>query len=353
MSGTSLDGVDIAYIKFTLNGLNNWSFNIISSNTYPYSDEWLKKIKDALHYSKEKLSLIDLEYGEYLSDLINVFRKENNIELIDFIASHGHTIHHKPNEGYTLQIGNGKVIAKNTKTKTIYDFRTHDVALGGQGAPLVPIGDALLFSDYTYCLNLGGFANISFEKMIAPKNYKQETKRIAYDICAVNTVMNHYVNKLGFEYDDKGNIAKSGNLNPFLLEKLNHLTFYKKRHPKSLGIEYVNEKLLPLIDSFNLEIKDILRTFIEHIAIQITYNLKMDGSLLITGGGTFNTFLINRIKNLSSNKIIIPSKEVIDYKEALIFAFLGVLRLENKINCLKSVTGATKNHCSGLIAINN
>ena len=358
MSGTSLDGVDIAYVKFEntiLNGIDNWKFHILFAKTYSYSDKWLNKLKDAFYYSKNDLEKIDLEYGEYLSKLINQFRKEKAITNVDFIASHGHTIHHKPNEGYTLQIGNGKIIAKNTQIKTIYDFRTQDVNLGGQGAPLVPIGDKLLFSDYKYCLNLGGFANISFNKIkdktleIIDKTL--EVNRIAYDICAVNTVMNHYVNKLGFEYDDKGNIAKSGKINKDLLNKLNALEFFKMDYPKSLGIEYVNDKLFPLIDSFKLDIKDILRTYIEHIAIQIINNLIDTGNLLITGGGTFNTFLIDRIKELSSNDIVIPNEKVIDYKEALIFAFLGLLKLENKVNCLKSVTGASKNHSSGEIAI--
>ena len=345
MSGTSLDGVDIAYVKFSNsehNGMDSWEFAILSAKTYAYSDTWLSKLKDAFYYNKEDLSKIDVEYGTYLSGLLNQFRKEKNITKLDFIASHGHTIHHKPDEGYTLQIGNGDIIAKNTKIKTIYDFRTQDVALGGQGAPLVPIGDQLLFANYTYCLNLGGFANISFQ---------DNNKRVAYDICAVNTVMNHYANKLGLNYDDEGNIAKSGELNLKLLEKLNNLAFYKAAYPKSLGIEFVNENLFKIIDSFNLEIKDILHTFVEHIAIQITNNLVNNGNLLITGGGAFNTYLINRIKALSSNKISLPNKNIIDYKEALIFAFLGVLRIENKVNCLKSVTGASKDHSTGVVCL--
>ena len=346
MSGTSLDGVDIAYVKFTFK--NKWRFEILKKQTVSYSEDWLNNIKNAFFYSKKELENIDLEYGNLLADLINQFIIKNNIKNIDFIASHGHTIHHKPEKNYTLQIGNGNIIAKKTGIKTIYDFRSQDVAFGGQGAPLVPIGDELLFSEYKYCLNLGGFSNISFKE---PRSKNQDARRVAYDICAVNTVLNHYSKKLGFDYDNNGDIAKSGKINTSLLKKLNNLEYYKMPFPKSLGIEFVNEKIIPLIDSFELEIKDVLKTFVEHIAIQITNNLTDNGNLLITGGGTFNTFLIDRIKYLSKNKIAIPNEKIIDYKEALIFAFLGLLRLENKVNCLKSVTGASKDHSSGVIVL--
>jgi anhydro-N-acetylmuramic acid kinase len=339
MSGTSLDGVDLAYIKFEFN--QTWSFKIIYATTFKYDKIWLNKLKNAFNFSKNELKLLDDEYGIYLAELINQFINKNNINNINFIASHGHTIHHEPENGYTLQIGNGKLIAKLTGIKTVYDFRSQDVALGGQGAPLVPIGDELLFSNYTYCLNLGGFANISF---------KNKNNRLAYDICAVNTVLNHYTNKIDLDYDDNGKIASGGAVFLPLLNELNSLEYYHSTAPKSLGIEYVNDKLLPLIEKYNLEIKDILHTFIEHIAIQIGNNLIKEGDLLITGGGTFNGFLVERIKYHSTNRIVIPSEEVIDFKEALIFAFLGLLRLENKENCLKSVTGASKNHSSGLIA---
>lgn len=344
MSGTSLDGVDIAYIKFTFTSINekeNWTFEIIQAQTFPYSKEWLKQLRDAFYYSKKELKDLDNSYGTYLASLITSFIKTNQIPTIDLIASHGHTIHHQPEKGYTLQIGNGTIIANETNTTTIYDFRSQDVLLGGQGAPLVPIGDKLLFSKYSYCLNLGGFANISFD----------EKTRIAYDICAVNTVLNHFANKMGLDYDDNGKIAEKGKLHMPLLEGLNNLAFYKTDQPKSLGIEYVNDILLPLIDSFSLEITCVLHTYVEHIAIQIGKNIKSHGSVLITGGGVFNSYLIERIKNYSKTDIVIPNDTIIDYKEALIFAFLGVLRLENKNNCLQSVTGASENHSSGVIAM--
>ena len=270
------------------------------------------------------------------------FIAKYQISEIDFIASHGHTILHKPNEGYTLQIGNGEIISKKTNQKVICDFRTQDVQFGGQGAPLVPIGDALLFSQYDACLNLGGFANVSYES---------DDKRIAFDICPVNIVLNHYVRKTGFDYDDKGKIASNGSVNHELLNCLNELHFYKKEAPKSLGLEWVQEQIFPLIDSFELPIAIVLRTFVEHIAIQIAISLNGRKYVLVTGGGFFNLFLMNRISFLSVAIIIVPSEEVINYKEALIFAFLGLLRVDNQVNCLSSVTGASKDHSSGQIFI--
>ena len=214
------------------------------------------------------------------------------------------------------------------------------MVLGGQGAPLVPIGDKLLFSEFDYCINLGGFANIST---------KIDNERIAYDICPVNIVLNHYVKTIGLDYDDEGKLASEGEVNLALLEKLDGLAFYEQLPPKSLGLEWVKDNILPLINAHESNLKNILRTFVEHIAIQISKSIsgKSHGSVLMTGGGAYNAFLIKRIKELSENDIIMPSKEIIEFKEALIFGFLGVLRLRNEINCLQSVTGASKNHSSG------
>jgi anhydro-N-acetylmuramic acid kinase len=224
----------------------------------------------------------------------------------------------------------------------VCDFRVQDVALGGQGAPLVPIGDKLLFSDYDFCLNLGGFANISTDN---------DTDRIAYDVCPVNIVLNRYVEQLGLNYDDEGKIASTGTINEELFEKLNDLEFYKANYPKSLGLEWVDKNIFPLIDAFQLEIQDVLKTFVEHIAVQLAseINKKSHASVLVTGGGVYSTYLVNRLEAYSKNEIIIPSKAIIEFKEALIFGFLGVLKLRNEVNCLKSVTGASQNHCSGKI----
>lgn len=343
MSGTSLDGVDLVYVKFLFN--KAYSFEILEKKAINYSQKWKKTLQDAFHYSGEKLTKLHVDYGEFLGELIREFMHEKSIKKVDFIASHGHTIFHQPKQNYTLQIGSGAQIAALTKIKTICDFRVQDVAFGGQGAPLVPIGDQLLFSNYDFCLNLGGFANVSFEK---------NNQRLAFDICPVNIVLNHYTRKVDLEFDDKGQLAASGEVNVELFKKLNSLAFYNAEQPKSLGYEFVLKTILPMIDQFNLNLKDILCTFVEHSALQIAKTLNTNiihknATVLVTGGGTFNNYLIERIGVHSNPKITIPTNEIITFKEALIFAFLGVLKDENQPNCLASVTGASKDHSSGII----
>ena len=249
---------------------------------------------------------------------------------------------HQPQNGITLQIGNLPEIASLCNQKVVCDFRVQDVGLGGQGAPLVPIGDRILFSDYDYCLNMGGFSNVSFE---------ENGKRIAFDISPVNTVLNFYANQLGLDYDDKGKNSRTGNVNLKLLNELNRLDFYKKKYPKSLGFEFVKETILPLIESYPIAIEDKMNTFTEHIAIQIALALpNKKNNLFITGGGAYNDFMIERIQfHLTETKIVIPERKIIEFKEALIFGLLGVLKLRNEINTLSSVTGAKKDHSSGEI----
>ena len=341
MSGTSLDGIDLAQLQFIFTE-NVWSFNIGHCQTVSYSDAWISKLKNAVNYKTAELKELNLAYTRYLSSVINTFIQQNDIANITALCSHGHTILHQPQNGITLQIGNLPEIATLTNQQVVCDFRVADVALGGQGAPLVPIGDQILFSEYQYCLNLGGFSNISFQ---------QNHKRIAFDISAVNTVLNFYANHFDQEYDDKGLIAASGEVDVELLNALNNLEYYKKSYPKSLGFEYVQTRLLPLINSFNITTENKMRTFCEHIAIQIGAALpNINGKMLVTGGGAYNEFLMQRIgEHVSPCQIIIPNKKTIEYKEALIFGFLGVLRLRNEINVLSSVTGATSDHCSGQI----
>ena len=338
MSGTSLDGIDLVYVNFKKDTYND--FTILQATTIPYSLEWKQRLQNAIRFSKKELEELDVSYGKFLGEIINNFTKKFKIEKIDFIASHGHTILHQPEKGITLQVGCGKEIAKITKQKVVCDFRTQDVELGGQGAPLVPIGDELLFAEYDFCVNLGGFANVSF---------KENDKRIAFDICPVNIVLNFYANKIGLEYDASGKIASEGKVNTILLEKLNSLAFYEKKPPKSLGLEWVQKEIFPLIDDLETNVSSILKTFVTHVAIQISKIIKNNNSVLITGGGVFNTFLMNEIEKHSNNKIKIKSDEIINYKEALIFAFLGLLKIDNQINCLKSVTGASKDHSSGVV----
>jgi anhydro-N-acetylmuramic acid kinase len=300
----------------------------------------ISKLKNGIHFNSSDLSELNIEYTNLLGNIISEFIVKNNISNIDAVCSHGHTILHQPQNGFTLQIGNLPEIAKFTNQKVVCNFRVQDVLFGGQGAPLVPIGDKILFSEFDYCLNLGGFSNISFE---------ENNERIAFDISPVNTVLNFYANTFGLEYDDKGKISESGNLNKELFEELNQLEFYQKTYPKSLGFEFVQEIVLPILESYSISTEDKMRTFTEHIAFQIGKILQTKtGKLLISGGGVYNDFLIDRIKNhLPKTEVIIPDEKTIKFKEALIFALLGVLKLRNEINVLSSVTGAKQNHSSG------
>jgi len=296
-----------------------------------------------VEYSRNNLELIDIIYSEYLGHKILEFIQKYEINDIDFISSHGHTALHQPISDFTYQIGNKQTLADILGLKVICDFRVQDVKLGGQGAPLVPIGDRLLFSEYDYCLNLGGFANISFE---------EANNRIAFDICPFNIVLNHYVSDIGLEYDEDGALASKGMINQELFKALNNLSFYNLSHPKSLGLEWVKEHIFPLINSFSLNLEDQLCTIIEHCAFQISKVLKTKrANVLITGGGAYNKYLISRIRSNTQLDIVIPSTKIIEFKEALIFAFLGVLRDRNEVNCLASVTGARKNHSSGKILL--
>jgi anhydro-N-acetylmuramic acid kinase len=341
MSGTSLDGIDLAHIHFTIKNYK-WQYQILKSETISYSQDWLNKLKVAVSFSKEELIELNEEYTELLGKVIKSFIDKHQIKNIDAVCSHGHTILHQPQNSFTLQIGNLPKIASIINRKVVCDFRVQDVKLGGQGAPLVPIGDRILFSEFDYCLNLGGFSNISFEN---------NGNRTAFDISPVNTVLNFYANKLGFDYDDKGKMARSGKLNTDLLTELNALDYYSKTFPKSLGFEFVKEIVLPLIENYNISSEDKMNTFIEHIALQTSLALpSKHGKLLATGGGTYNDFLIERIKfYLPQLEIIIPDKKTLEFKEALIFGLLGVLKLRNEINVLSSVTGAKHDHSSGII----
>lgn len=339
MSGTSLDGVDLAHIHFTIHN-DIWGFKILEAETVGYSTEWFNKLKNAVQFSEEELTILNEDYTNLLAEVITKFISKNSIKNLDAVCSHGHTILHQPQNGFTLQIGNLPEIAKMIGQKVVCDFRVQDVKLGGQGAPLVPIGDQILFSEYDYCLNLGGFSNVSFAK---------NNSRVAFDISPVNTVLNFYANELNLAYDDKGAIAKTGKLNQSLFDELNDLSFYSKPYPKSLGFEFVKEIVIPLVESHEISREDKMHTFTIHVAFQIAEALsKKKTKLLITGGGAYNDFLIEEIqKYLPEMEIIIPNKKVLEFKEALIFALLGVLKLRGEINVLSSVTGAERDHSSG------
>jgi anhydro-N-acetylmuramic acid kinase len=340
MSGTSLDGLDIAYCKFS-NDSTRWTYRIQCAETIPYTDHWKAVLSNLESGSALDFVTADVEYGHLIGRLTRDFIEKYNLAP-DFIASHGHTIFHQPGHKITSQIGRGSAIAAETGIRVICDFRSLDVALGGQGAPLVPVGDMLLFSEFDFCLNIGGFTNIS---------YQSENERIAYDICPANIVLNHLALQAGHQYDPDGMLAAGGIVNQHLLENLNALSYYKLAFPKSLGKEWVVQHVFPLLNASSLSINDLLATCCEHIAIQVSAATQTtaDTKLLITGGGTFNRFLVSRIRHHANPEITIPDANTINFKEALIFAFLGVLRQRNESNCLSSVTGASKDSSGGAI----
>ena len=345
MSGTSLDGLDVAYCTFR-NNKNKWTFSIEKAVTIKYDEPRLKKLQTAHQLSAIDLLKLNNEYGKFLGEQVKKFIAANSIGKIDFVASHGHTVFHQPSEQFTFQLGNGASITAACNLPVVCDFRSLDVAMKGQGAPLVPIGDKYLFPDFSHCINLGGFANISYDK---------GGKRIAYDICPVNIVLNFLASEKGKEYDKNGAMAAKGKVDDILLQKLNDLTFYKKSPPKSLGREWLEESFLPILKKSKISVEDKLATVTEHVAIQLAnviISSGKKGEVLITGGGAFNTYLIKRLKGkLTLHPIIIPHNEIVKYKEALVFAFLGVLRWEGKENSLSSVTGAKGNNKGGAIYI--
>jgi len=341
MSGTSLDGLDMSAVEFIKKD-KSWNFNFLKNKTIDYPSDLALKLKNVTQLNGEQLSLLNVNLGEYFGQSAKSFIKDFNLK-IDFIASHGHTVFHQPKHKLTLQIGSGQEIANATNLPVVFDFRSKDVSFGGHGAPLVPIGDKLLFSQYDACLNFGGIANVSFEN--------DKSQRVAFDICPFNMPLNYLANLLGLTFDESGSIAKSAKVNQQLLTKLNAIEFYSKSPPKSLGIEWFSVVFLPILNAFNVSTEDKLSTVSYHIAIQITNIInQINGSeILLSGGGVFNTHIVNLIQSLTNKTIVIPKKEIIEFKEALIFGFLGVLRMENEINVLKTVTGALNDSSSGQI----
>lgn len=343
MSGTSLDGVDIACCVFSFN--KQWQFTIEKAETISYQSSWLKKLKEAHTLPASELIELDNAYGKYLGDLCKKFISKNKIKNIDFISSHGHTVFHQPGRGFTLQIGNGNAIHAEAGLPVISDFRSLDIAHGGQGAPLVPIGDKLLFSDYDVCLNLGGIANLSRDRA---------KQRIAYDVCFVNMGLNYLANKQGKKYDPSGKIAAGGEVNQKLLRALTNVYRKIKSKRPSLSRELFEKNIQSLLDNESIPFRDRLRTFTESVAKEIAECIFEKGkskTVLCTGGGALNSFLVYRLVEYFGDDatLIIPENEIVNFKEAIVFAFLGVLRARGEANCLKSVTGASQDSSAGLM----
>lgn len=346
MSGTSLDGLDIALCEFSETS-NGYEYRIIEAETLPYSDIQKSKLRHCHRSSASDYVKLNQRFGKHIGETIHVFLNKNNLKA-DAIASHGHTIFHQPSNGFTSQIGCGATIAGITGLTTVCDFRSTDVALGGQGAPLVPIGDKLLFADQAACLNLGGIANISFDT--------EKGERTAFDICICNIVLNYLAHSKRMPFDDNGKMARNGEVDDKLLQVLNVLEHYKITGSRSLGYEWFETHFLSLINGHkSTSAEDLLATFTEHIAEQISIAINKNNinSILISGGGTYNGYLIDLIRQKTTAKLIIPDDKIINFKEALIFAFLGYLRLNEKTNTLHSVTGAKQDSIGGAVYLMN
>jgi anhydro-N-acetylmuramic acid kinase len=345
MSGSSLDGLDIAYCHFEKDG-DSWKFHIIHADCIPYTQDWITKLRAARELDGRSLWQLHADYGHLLSEFVNAFIAKYKLTgNVDLIASHGHTVFHFPDAHFTTQIGDGAALSVGTGVPVACDFRSSDIALGGQGTPIVPIGDLLLFKEYNYLLNLGGIANLTV---------KTENEIIAFDICAANQVLNHYAAQKDMEYDKGGALAASGQICRPLLDALDKLSYYQKPSPKSLDNGYSRDVIIPLVDSFEISVEDKLHTYCEHIAHQINYHMEKaqvpkQGKLLITGGGAFNSYLTGRIEEYSSLPIYIPADDVVKYKEALVMAFIGLLRCRNEVNVLSSVTGASLDSIGGAL----
>ncbi len=353
MSGSSLDGLDLVFAEYIESG-GEWSYSIKAAACYPYSEKWIERLNNATNLLAKDYLLLDAQYGKYTGDLVNQFIAENKLDhQVQLIGSHGHTSFHAPDLGFTGQLGNGATIAAVTGINTVSDLRMMDIALGGQGAPIVPVGEKLLLKEYAYLLNIGGIANISSNKL---------SGIVAFDICAANRVLNMLCNEVGKAYDDGGNMAASGQLNTALLTELNALDYYKQTYPKSLANNFGTELVYPIVKSHQLSIPDALKTYTAHIAMQVQYavnnlhaqNPLPNAKLLVTGGGAHNQFLVSSIAKALQPyliEVVVPDTQLIDYKEALVMGLLAVLRWREENTVLHSVTGARRSSIGGAVWI--
>ncbi len=352
MSGSSLDGLDLVFCELNETG-GKWNYTIIAAACFEYEPEWVDKLKNAINLNAYHYLLLHTEFGKYIGEKINYFIEKNNLQFqVQLIVSHGHTTFHTPQLRMTAQLGDGATIAATTGINVVSDLRAMDIALGGQGAPIIPMGEKLLWGELNFLLNIGGIANISIQ---------QNNEYIAFDVCPANRVLNMLANTVEQKYDIDGKLASSGSVNTALLTQLNSLNYYQQKYPKSLANDFGTNTIYPLITSFSLTVEYALRTYVEHIAMQIGYALTnylqfpvSNKKLFITGGGAHNYFLVERIKAAIAGleiEVVIPSKEVIDYKEALVMALLGVLRWREENTVMNSVTGAIRNSIGGAVWI--
>jgi anhydro-N-acetylmuramic acid kinase len=336
MSGSSLDGIDLARCTFKLKE-GRWAYEISEARTVPYDVGMRDRLRDVMNGSALDLARLHRDLGDLIG---TACREMIGNSPADLIGSHGHTVFHKPSEGLSTQIGCGARITAATGCTTVCDFRTMDVALCGQGAPLVPLGEKLLFPDYKCFLNIGGICNIALH---------EADKVEGYDVCIGNQALNCLAEEAEQPFDADGAIARSGKVDEDLLARMNALSFQQEPPPRSLGREWFEAEFRPLL-STTTSIPDRMCTVVEHIAEQIGSATGIaKGSLFVTGGGAHNGFLMERIRALSKVPVVVPDTVTVEFKEALIFALLGVLRLRNEPTALASVTGAREDSVGGAV----
>lgn len=351
MSGSSLDGLDLAACSFTLaeGQAEPLDWQLLASATRPLSKDWMARLKALPEASALELALAHAQFGQYLGQEVEAFLSEQRL-AVDAIASHGHTIFHYPAQGMSLQLGDGAAIAGVTGLDTMDNFRMQDVSLGGQGAPIAPIADQLLFSDYAFMLNLGGIANISAQA---------EGGYVAFDCTGANQVLNALAAERGLPYDRGGAIARSGQLLPELLERALALPYHAAPYPKSLGNDWVREQLIPLYVQAEGRLEDRMNTACRQIALILAQDIAKlreqerlpapPHRMMATGGGALNDFLMACIREACPIEIEIPSPGLIEYKEAIMMALMGALRLHHQPNVLPSVSGAKAAACGGAL----
>lgn len=352
MSGSSLDGLDIAFVEFHENA-GKWEYEILQAECYAYPSEWIDRLRKATGLSALDYQILHADYGHYLGQQVNRFIDDHQLHYkVALIASHGHTTFHLPAKKMTAQLGDGAAIAAETQLPVVTDLRAMDVAFGGQGAPIVPIGEKLLLGSYDYFLNIGGIANISFNGDVYT----------AFDVCPANRVLNMLANETGREYDKDGEMAASGSVDSALLERLNSQEYYARAFPKSLANDFGTDTIYPLVKDAEIGTANALRTYVEHIAIQIRNAITAMGQqpaskeqrLLATGGGAFNTFLISRLREHLQEmniEVVVPDAPLVKNKEAVIMALFGVLRWRQEYNVFSTVTGANRNSIGGALWI--
>ncbi|HET9430595.1 MAG TPA: anhydro-N-acetylmuramic acid kinase [Chitinophagaceae bacterium] len=363
MSGSSLDGLDIAFVEFHENA-GTWTYEIKETDCLAYSQDWVQKLKSATSLMAQDYQLLHVDYGHYIGQLVNGFIEKYQLNYqVALIASHGHTSFHIPSRKMTAQLGDGASIAAETQLPVVSDLRALDVALGGQGAPIVPVGERLLLGTYTWFLNLGGIANLSLNA----SRLEGATGPIAFDVCAANRVLNMLAAETGNPFDEGGKLAASGNLVGEMLDQLNGLDFYKQSFPKSLANDFGTDLIYPLLKSGIDNPADALRTYTEHIAFQVKRSIQMvmektanwkneelPSRLLCTGGGAFNNFLVERLRDHLREleiEVVVPDSKLVNYKEAMIMALIGILRWRQEFNVFSSVTGAQRDSIGGALWI--